>query len=160
MSTFQDQEVKCPKCDEPKGVYELDCKTQEEWFACEACGWGYQTTAQRFGQNLLSELRDVISKARPLGWTAELDETLAIITDHCIENGWNVTDHCIENAWNFDDEDHDTLAKLRDILNRDFSERNLSDWDFVVDLSRNRALFSLKDGNGVFDRIEEPPKLM
>lgn len=145
-ATMQYEEEKCPKCGKHTGIWEGNYYTNDEWFACLACGWRYQNISRTFGKNLLSELRDVISMADPAAWTVELDEILTIIADQCVENGWPADDDTL----NFP-------VKLRDIVSRDFSERNSKDWDFVVYLSRHGELFVYKDRKVVYDYTEKAP---
>jgi hypothetical protein len=43
-----------PSCGKDQGVSEINTRTCEEWFACLACGLGFETTLRRFGVQSLS----------------------------------------------------------------------------------------------------------
>ena len=113
MSGFSTFEAKCPKCGEHQGVYELNGRTREEWFSCQACGWGYKITLRPFGKQSLSNLRALLGtesgqQAKPPEWLDHLAE---------IAEDWvKYTE---------------PLKTLNSILNRPFAERTSSEWEFV-----------------------------
>src|SRR5262245_3824373 len=100
MSSVQSSEEKCPKCGKHQGVYEIETRTNEEWFACLACGWGFETTIRRFGVESLSNLRALLftefelgeeilgRKPRPPEWSPELESLLTEIVEDCVKNGF------------------------------------------------------------------------
>jgi hypothetical protein len=146
MGSVQDCKVKCPKCGERKGIYELETRSNEEWFACQACGWGFETTARRFGQDLLSELKKTLTELTAMNWTVNVDQLLTKIVGECIKNGWSRED--------------ETVTNLTALLGRTFSGRTQADWASVVDLSRVYALYAMKDGKRIYDSVEKAPELV
>lgn len=146
MSTFQDQELECPKCGNNSGVYELDCFIQEEWFRCLHCNWGYQTIARRFAQDTLHQLKKLV---RDKPWSEvelQIERILAVLLSECKAHGR--------------DQGDDAVIKLEDVLKRSISQWQDSDWSVIRELSECRAMFELENGKVAFDYIESPPEIV
>lgn len=123
----------------------MDCRTNEEWFVCESCGWGYQTKCRRFGTNTLSELRDITNGSQLHEAWPLVDSILRTLLSECNKHR---------------DDEGDSVLKIQGLLARDVSERTDTDVEFVEALASYISLFAMEDGRVVLDYIEEPPRIM
>ena len=130
--------LKCPTCGKHQGVSEFNTRTREEWFGCEACGWGHKTTLRRFGEQSLSRLTALLGtksgqKPKP---------PKRVTLDHLLGE--------IAMDWGMNAE---PLATVNSILKRPFAERTSSEWEFVEEFIKcDKRLLDLKarsdEGNG------------
>jgi len=111
MSGSTDFEAKCPKCGNHQGIYDRNNRTREEWFSCQACGWGYKITLRPFGKQSLSNLRALLG-------TESGQQAKPRILDHWAE----IAEDWVKYT--------EPLKTLNSILNRPFAERTSSEWEF------------------------------
>ncbi len=186
MSTVQNHEVKCPKCGNNSGVNELDCRSQEDWFRCLQCNWGYQQIARRFAQDTLHQLRKLmcdnlaaetgpadlftshlshgkerVSKLRKLvrdkPWSEAGPQIERILAVLLSESKAHGYDQGANEVRKFEDIE---VRKLEDMLKRSISQWQDSDWSYIRKLSKRWALQELENGEPAFDYIEGPPEIV
>lgn len=145
MVCVQRDDQICEKCGQVSGLYEMNCKTNEEWFVCESCGWGYQTACRRFGVDTLAELRDVLKSVKYCEAWPLVDSILRTLLSECKEHR---------------PDDDDDVSKIRELLARDIPERTETDTEFVEGFAEYRSLFAMEAGRVVLDYIEGAPELV
>ena len=122
----------------------MDCRTNEEWFVCESCGWGFQTRVRRFAKDTLAELRDITRRSQWHDAWPLVDSILRTLLNECNEQR---------------DDGDETILKIEDLLARDVSARTTTDVEFVEVLAAFISLYAIEDGRVVKDLVQKPPRL-
>ena len=146
MSSVQQCDEKCPECGKESGTYDLDCRTNEEWFVCESCGWGFQSTARRFGAEILDELRRIVGNAAPSQKWPLVTSILKSLLDACRAHGYT--------------DDDSTVQQLLGWRSKQAPAVTEDDWKNLKALCSHRNLFALDQGNVIFDHVEQAPKIV
>jgi hypothetical protein len=146
MSSVQQCDQKCPECGEESGTYDLDCRTNEEWFICESCGWGFESTTRRFGAKTLDELRRAVAGSDPSERWPLIKSILKSLLGECREHGYT--------------EDDSAVQQLQAWLKKEATVVTEADWKGLKALSCHRSLFALDKGNVIFDYVEQAPRIV
>jgi len=146
MSSVQQCDQKCPECGKESGTYEVNCRTNEEWFICKACGWGFQSTTRRFGAETLDELRCVVGDSdRSARWPL-VTSILRSLLDECREHGYT--------------DDDRTAQQLLAYVSKQAPAVTEADWKNLKALSNCQSLLAMDNGNVIFDYVEQAPKIV
>ena len=146
MSSVQQCDQQCPECGQESGTYDLDCRTNEEWFVCKSCGWGFQSTARRFGAEILDELRRIVGNAAPSQKWPLVTAILKSLLDACRAHGYT--------------DDDSTVQQLLGWRSKQAPAVTEDDWKNLKALCSHRNLFALDQGNVIFDHVEQAPKIV
>ena len=137
MSSVQQCDQQCPECGKESGTYDLDCRTNEEWFICESCGWGFESTTRRFAAEILDELRRAVAGSDPSDRWPLIKSILKSLLGECREHGYP--------------EDDSAVQQLQAWLKKEATVVTEADWKDLKALSCHRSLFALDKGDVILD---------
>ena len=138
MVSVSRQFENCEKCGEDSGLECFQTRTNDASFQCGNCGWFWESTTCKFGQDVLVALRESLKGCNRCAWES-VDPLLASLLVECC---------------NHRDEGDSLRTKIEELLEKPHVNRTEADRDAVVELSSLVSLFVVRDGKRIFDKIQ------